>query len=118
MLKRIYLFAGMVYRIGALAYLGRGSWCLKHNWQLSRGDKNPNQGKRGAKSVSLFPFVKNKTTLLYILCMKEQLDKYFNMRVPKSLWDKFRGACDKNYKTASEAIRDLMQRYVKETEEK
>jgi len=55
-------------------------------------------------------------TLLYIMCMKEELDKYFNFRVPPSLWNKFREACDANYKTASEALRDFMQQYIKEND--
>ena len=51
----------------------------------------------------------------YNKCMdKENLEKDLVVRVPPTLFAKFKLACNENYKTASEAIRDLMQRYIKE----
>ncbi len=44
---------------------------------------------------------------------KENADKLLNIRVPKSLFDKFRNKCNENYKTMSEALRDLIQEYIK-----
>ena len=48
--------------------------------------------------------------------MKEELSKYLNIRVPRTLFEKFRAACDMNYKTISESLRDFMQKYVKDNE--
>jgi metal-responsive CopG/Arc/MetJ family transcriptional regulator len=45
---------------------------------------------------------------------KENADKLLNIRVPKTLFEKFRDKCNKKYKTMSEALRDLMQQYIKE----
>ena len=45
---------------------------------------------------------------------KENSDKDLVVRVPPTLFNKFRDACNTNYKTVSEAVRDLMQRYIKE----
>lgn len=44
---------------------------------------------------------------------KENSDKILNIRVPPSLFDKFKGKCNENYKTMSEALRDLIQEYIK-----
>jgi len=45
---------------------------------------------------------------------KENADKLLNIRVPQTLFDKFRDKCNENYKTMSEALRDFMQQYIKE----
>ena len=45
---------------------------------------------------------------------KENSEKDLFVRVPPSLFEKFRDVCNANYKSVSEAIRDLMQRYIKE----
>ena len=50
--------------------------------------------------------------------MKEELLKTFNVRLPKSLFDNFKKASGENYKTVSESMRDLMQRYIRENESK
>jgi metal-responsive CopG/Arc/MetJ family transcriptional regulator len=44
---------------------------------------------------------------------KENADKNLTVRVPATLVEKFRAACIVNYKTMSEAVRDLMQEYIK-----
>ena len=44
---------------------------------------------------------------------KENADKLLNIRVPQTLFEKFRNKCNENYKTMSEALRDLMQQYIK-----
>ena len=46
--------------------------------------------------------------------IKEKSDKHLTIRVPESLVVKFQAECNKNYKTMSEAMRDLMQKYIKE----
>lgn len=43
---------------------------------------------------------------------KENADKLLNIRVPKTLFEKFQDKCNENYKTMSEALRDLMQQYI------
>lgn len=45
---------------------------------------------------------------------KEKSGKYLTIRIPESLMVKFQEKCVKKYKTMSEALRDLMQRYIKE----
>ena len=49
---------------------------------------------------------------------KENLNKDIVIRVQPTLFNKFKNACNINYKTVSEAVRDLMQKYIKETGEK
>ena len=44
---------------------------------------------------------------------KEKADKDLVVRVPQSLFDRFRDCCNENYKSVSESIRDLMQEYIK-----
>lgn len=44
---------------------------------------------------------------------KENADKNLTVRVPASLVEKFRTTCNLNYKSMSEAVRDMMQEYVK-----
>lgn len=44
---------------------------------------------------------------------KENADRNVTIRVPNTLVEKFREACNLNYKTMSEAIRDMMQEYIK-----
>ena len=43
---------------------------------------------------------------------KEKSKKDLFVRVPPSLFDKFKEVCNLNYKSVSEAIRDLMQFYI------
>lgn len=38
----------------------------------------------------------------------------FSMRMPSGLLDKFRSQCEANYQTMSEAIRELIRKYIKE----
>lgn len=45
---------------------------------------------------------------------KENADKNITIRIPRSLAEKFRDTCSQNYKTMSEAIRDLIQQYIKD----
>ena len=45
--------------------------------------------------------------------MKEHADKLLNIRVPFRLFNIFKDKCNKNYKTMSEALRDLIQEYIK-----
>jgi metal-responsive CopG/Arc/MetJ family transcriptional regulator len=44
---------------------------------------------------------------------KENSDKFLTIRIPKTLFDNFRSECNKNYKTMSESLRDLIQTYIK-----
>ena len=44
---------------------------------------------------------------------KENADKLLTIRIPKTLFGKFRSQCNKNYKTMSEALRDMIQKYIK-----
>lgn len=44
---------------------------------------------------------------------KENADKNLTVRVPATLVEKFRAVCNLNYKTMSEAVRDMMQEYIK-----
>jgi Ribbon-helix-helix protein, copG family len=53
------------------------------------------------------------STLLYNMYMKENADKYLTIRIPETLMDKFKDKCAENYKTMSEALRDLIQEYIK-----
>lgn len=46
---------------------------------------------------------------------KENQGKLLNIRVPNSLFLKFKTKCSDNYKTMSEALRDLIQEYIKRT---
>ncbi len=46
---------------------------------------------------------------------KEKSNKYLTIRIPETLMIKFRKACVANYKTMSEAVRDLVQKYIKES---
>jgi hypothetical protein len=41
----------------------------------------------------------------------------FNLRLPVEMLKKFRDTCDENYKTCSEALRDLIQDYIKRKNE-
>ena len=45
--------------------------------------------------------------------MSKEKTKIMAVRVYESLFEKFQKACDDNYKTMSEAIRDFMQEYIK-----
>lgn len=45
--------------------------------------------------------------------MKENASKYMTIRIPKTLMDKFKEKCADNYKTMSDALRDLIQEYIK-----
>lgn len=51
----------------------------------------------------------------YIMKSKEKSNKYLTIRIPETLMIKFRKACVANYKTMSEAVRDLVQKYIKES---
>lgn len=42
----------------------------------------------------------------------------FNLRLPVELLEKFKDKCDENYKTMSEAMRDLIQEYIRRKNEK
>lgn len=44
---------------------------------------------------------------------KEKSDKYLTIRIPETLMIKFQDKCVENYKTMSEALRDLIQEYIK-----
>jgi metal-responsive CopG/Arc/MetJ family transcriptional regulator len=44
---------------------------------------------------------------------KENNDHLLNIRVPQTMFDKFKDKCSENYKTMSEALRDLIQEYIK-----
>ena len=44
---------------------------------------------------------------------KEKAEKMIGIRLPESLMEKFQKVCAKNYKSMSEALRDLMQEYIK-----
>jgi len=46
--------------------------------------------------------------------MKEKIDRMMLVRLPKTLFDDFKKVCDKNYKTISEEVRDLILKHVKE----
>lgn len=46
--------------------------------------------------------------------MKEKSTKMLVIRIPESLVNKFQEKCNENYKTMSEAIRDMIQDYIKE----
>jgi metal-responsive CopG/Arc/MetJ family transcriptional regulator len=46
--------------------------------------------------------------------MRNIEDQTIVVRVPKPLVADFKETCEKNYKTMSEAIRDLIQIYIKE----
>ena len=45
---------------------------------------------------------------------KHNLDKNIVLRLPEPMLNDFKDVCFKNYKTVSESIRDLIQRYIKE----
>ena len=45
--------------------------------------------------------------------MGKEKTKVMAIRVYESLFEKFKEACDDNYKTMSEAVRDFMQEYIK-----
>jgi len=44
---------------------------------------------------------------------KEIASKYLTIRIPMSLMDKFQQKCVEKYKTMSEALRDLIQEYIR-----
>jgi metal-responsive CopG/Arc/MetJ family transcriptional regulator len=44
---------------------------------------------------------------------KEKSSKYLTIRIPESLMAKFQDTCADNYKSMSEALRDLIQEYIK-----
>jgi metal-responsive CopG/Arc/MetJ family transcriptional regulator len=44
---------------------------------------------------------------------KNSNNKYLTIRIPDSLMEKFQQTCVDNYKTMSEALRDLIQEYIK-----
>jgi metal-responsive CopG/Arc/MetJ family transcriptional regulator len=44
---------------------------------------------------------------------KKNNDKLVNIRVPQTMFDNFKEKCSENYKTMSEALRDLIQEYIK-----
>lgn len=44
---------------------------------------------------------------------KEKSNKYLTIRIPETLMSKFQHKCAENYKTMSEALRDLIQEYIK-----
>ena len=44
---------------------------------------------------------------------KENNDHMLNIRVPHTMFEKFKDKCAENYKTMSEALRDLIQEYIK-----
>jgi ribosomal protein S17E len=46
--------------------------------------------------------------------MKEKLDKKLIIVVQRSLYEKFKNRCEKDYKTMSEVLRDFMVIYTKE----
>ena len=48
---------------------------------------------------------------------KHNKDKKIIVCVPVPLLDDFKDACGVNYKSISEAIRDMMQRYIKENKQ-
>lgn len=48
---------------------------------------------------------------------KERADKNITIRVPITLINRFQQTCNSNYKTMSEALRDLMQEYIKNNKE-
>lgn len=47
---------------------------------------------------------------------KEKITKDVLIRVPQSLFDRFKEKCDLNYKSISEILRDAMQEYIKKNE--
>ena len=44
---------------------------------------------------------------------KEKSAKLLTIRIPEKLMDKFQETCADRYKTMSEALRDLIQEYIK-----
>jgi metal-responsive CopG/Arc/MetJ family transcriptional regulator len=44
-------------------------------------------------------------------------NKLMNLRIPQELFEKFKAGCDKNYKTMSETLRDLIREYIKREHE-
>lgn len=44
---------------------------------------------------------------------KKNADRNVTIRMPNTLVEKFRETCNMNYKTMSEAIRDMIQEYIK-----
>lgn len=44
--------------------------------------------------------------------------KLLNLRIPAELVEKFKTKCDDNYKTMSEAMRDLIQEYIKRKDDR
>jgi metal-responsive CopG/Arc/MetJ family transcriptional regulator len=45
---------------------------------------------------------------------KEKAAKTLTIRIPATLMVRFQDKCAKNYKTMSEALRDMIQAYIKE----
>jgi hypothetical protein len=50
--------------------------------------------------------------------MKENSNKYLTIRIPETLMVKFKNKCDENYKTMSNALRDLIMEYIKNEKKK
>ena len=48
---------------------------------------------------------------------KEKATKHLTILIQPTLMHNFQVACVKNYKTMSEALRDFIQQYVKQSEE-
>ncbi len=46
--------------------------------------------------------------------MKQEQPKRLTILVPETLVEQFQKKCAENYKTMSEALRDFMQKYIKE----
>jgi metal-responsive CopG/Arc/MetJ family transcriptional regulator len=46
--------------------------------------------------------------------MNKNIIKLLTIRIPKELEDKFKEKCQENYKTMSDALRDLIQEYIKD----
>jgi len=44
---------------------------------------------------------------------KENANKILNIRIPETLFSEFKSKCAENYKTMSEAMRDMIQEYIK-----
>jgi metal-responsive CopG/Arc/MetJ family transcriptional regulator len=47
---------------------------------------------------------------------KTNADKLITIRIPEPLIKEFKIVCNKNYKTMSEALRDLIQEYIKRSQ--
>jgi len=47
---------------------------------------------------------------------KEKTDKLVNFAMRQSMFDKFNKICDKNFKTISEGLRELVAKKIKEND--